>query len=164
MSFGMLQDEEILICDSVASGHSTNCITGVSNQRESGSASIDHTGGAVRATKTIDLPGTFVTITEASNQRESGSASIRHTGKAVRATNTIDLSGTFVTQDGNQGKEERVTNIDEESVSFGCKKSIDCELKHEACLYLKMQQPHNQCEWRMSWINQGSDERQGLKY
>ena len=60
VSFDMLKDDEIWICDTGASSHSTNCITGASNQRDSGSASIGHAGQAVRATKTIDLSGTFV--------------------------------------------------------------------------------------------------------
>ena len=56
VSFEMLSDGEIWICDTGASCHSTNDITGASNQREYGSASIGYAGEAVRATKTIDLP------------------------------------------------------------------------------------------------------------
>ena len=62
VSFGILRDTKVWICDTGTSGHSINCINVASNQRGSGSASIGHVGEAAgRGKKTIDLPSTFVT-------------------------------------------------------------------------------------------------------
>ena len=46
--------------DSGASGHSTNCLDDAIEIRESGSASIGHSGSATKTSKTISIPGMFV--------------------------------------------------------------------------------------------------------
>ena len=55
----ILRDGDVWICDTGASSHSTNDNLGAANVKESGSASLGHTGSAVKATCTIDLPGQF---------------------------------------------------------------------------------------------------------
>ena len=59
-SLARLKAEDIWICDSGASNHSTWCKKGVRNEQETGSVSIGHTGTAVVVTSTIDVPGQFV--------------------------------------------------------------------------------------------------------
>ena len=60
-SFEMLYQNDIWICDTGASSHSTNKKTGAENEKESRSASLGHAGEALEATSTIDLPGQFMT-------------------------------------------------------------------------------------------------------
>ena len=59
-SFEILYQNDIWICDTGASSHSTPYRLGARNERASGSASLGHAGEAVKATSTIDLPGQFV--------------------------------------------------------------------------------------------------------
>ena len=59
-SFKILYQNDIWICDTGASSHSTPYRLGARNKRASGSASLGHAGEAVKATSTIDLPGQFV--------------------------------------------------------------------------------------------------------
>lgn len=61
MCFEILYESDIWIGDSGASSHSTNNKTGAVNERLFGSASLGHTGEAVKATSTIDVSGQFVT-------------------------------------------------------------------------------------------------------
>jgi hypothetical protein len=61
MCFEMLYESDIWIDDSGTSSHSTNYKTGAVNERQFGSASLGHTGEAVKATSTIDVLGQFVT-------------------------------------------------------------------------------------------------------
>ena len=59
-TFDILYKSDVWICDTGASSHSTNNYTGATNERECGSSSLGHMGSAVKASKTIDLPGQFV--------------------------------------------------------------------------------------------------------
>ena len=61
MSFVVLQQTDIWICDTGASSHSTKNSSGRQNVKVMGSASLGHTGETLKATKTIDLPGQYVT-------------------------------------------------------------------------------------------------------
>ena len=63
-SFGVLQQTDVWICDTGASSHSTNSSSGGQNVKDTGSASLGHAGQALKATKTIDLPGQYVTKDE----------------------------------------------------------------------------------------------------
>ena len=56
-SFKILQQKDIWICDTGASSHSTNSSSDAQNAKDTGSASLGHAGHALKATKTIDLPG-----------------------------------------------------------------------------------------------------------
>ena len=56
----LLKRNDIWICDTGATQHSTFSRLGAVNDRESGSASLGHSGEAVKAQRTIDLPGMFV--------------------------------------------------------------------------------------------------------
>ena len=58
--FEILYQNHIWICDTGARSHSTPYRLGARNIRDSGSASLGHTGEAVKATNTIDIPGQFV--------------------------------------------------------------------------------------------------------
>ena len=58
--FELLTQEDIWICDSGASSHSTRTKKGATNLRNKKSSSLGHTGSAVAAEMTIDVPGTFV--------------------------------------------------------------------------------------------------------
>ena len=60
-SFAVLQQTDIWICDTGASSHSTNNSSGGQNVKDTGSVSLGHAGEALKATKTIDLPGQYVT-------------------------------------------------------------------------------------------------------
>ena len=60
MKFALLKSKEMWIMDSGASGHSTNCLDGATEIRESGSESIGHSGSATKTSKTISIPGMFV--------------------------------------------------------------------------------------------------------
>ena len=59
-SFDTLFNGDIWICNTRASSHSTNKLSGAKNVQDSGTPSLGHTGAAVKATKIIDLPGQFV--------------------------------------------------------------------------------------------------------
>ena len=59
-SLARLKAEDIWICDSGASNHSTWSKKGARNEKETGSVSIGHTDTAVTATSTIDVPGQFM--------------------------------------------------------------------------------------------------------
>ena len=59
-TFEILYEDDVWICDTGASSHSTNNKSGARNEKTSGSASLGHTGEAVKATSTIDLPGQFM--------------------------------------------------------------------------------------------------------
>ena len=48
MDFALLKSKEVWIMDSGASGHSTNCLDGATEIRESGSESIGHSGSATK--------------------------------------------------------------------------------------------------------------------
>ena len=61
VSFELLKQEDIWICDTGASTHSTYNKGGATNERQTGSASLGHAGTAVKAESTIDIPGRFVT-------------------------------------------------------------------------------------------------------
>ena len=56
-----LKAKDIWICDSGASNHSTWSNRGARNKRVANSVSIGHTGVAVAATFTIDVPSHFMT-------------------------------------------------------------------------------------------------------
>ena len=58
--FSVLQQPDVWICDSGASCHTTNNLNGAVNKRRGGSSSVGHTGGAVTAEWTVDIPGRFV--------------------------------------------------------------------------------------------------------
>ena len=60
-SFEMLSQQDIWICDTGASSHSTNDKSGATNEKNTGSASLGHAGQALKATMTIDLAGRYVT-------------------------------------------------------------------------------------------------------
>ena len=60
-SFAVLQQPDIWICDTGASSHSTNNSNGGKNVKDTRSASLGHAGEALKATKTIDLSGQYVT-------------------------------------------------------------------------------------------------------
>ena len=60
-SFEIRYESDIWICDTGASSHSTNDATGAKNIQDSGSPCLGHTGEAMKAVKTIDVPGQFVT-------------------------------------------------------------------------------------------------------
>ena len=60
-SFAVLQQTDIWICDNGTSSHSTNNSYGGQNVKDTGSASLGHAGEALKATKTIDLPGKYAT-------------------------------------------------------------------------------------------------------
>mmetsp|Transcript_12683 Transcript_12683/g.27426 ORF Transcript_12683/g.27426 Transcript_12683/m.27426 type:complete len:127 (-) Transcript_12683:424-804(-) len=59
-SFEILYQNNIWICDTVATSHLTPYRLGTRNIRDSGSASLGHAGEAMKATNTIDLSGQFV--------------------------------------------------------------------------------------------------------
>ena len=61
MSFKILYESDICISDTGASSHSTNDATEAKNVWDSGSPRLGHTGEAIKAAKTIDVPGQFVT-------------------------------------------------------------------------------------------------------
>lgn len=56
----ILCESDVWICDTGASSRSTNNNPGASNVKELGSASLGHTGSAVKATSTIDVTGKFM--------------------------------------------------------------------------------------------------------
>ena len=60
-SLEMLSQPDIWICNMGASSHSTNGRSGTKNERNTESASLGHTGQALNATMTIDIPGQYVT-------------------------------------------------------------------------------------------------------
>ena len=60
ISFELLGESDIWICDTGASSHSCGDNSGAINVRESGSTSLGHAGAAVQATHTFDLLGMFV--------------------------------------------------------------------------------------------------------
>ena len=59
-SFDILSEDDIWICDTGASSHSTHNKSGATNVRASGSTSLGHTGDALQATSTFDLAGMFL--------------------------------------------------------------------------------------------------------
>ncbi len=61
MCFEILYESDIWIGNSGNSSHSTNNKTGTVSESLFGSASLGHTGEAVKATGTIDVSGQFVT-------------------------------------------------------------------------------------------------------
>lgn len=56
----LLSQLGIWICDTGASCHSTYSPVGATNIRNSGISTVGHVGQAVATTKTIDIPGRFV--------------------------------------------------------------------------------------------------------
>ena len=60
-SFEILYESDIWISDTGASSHLTKDATGAKNIQDSGSPSLGHTNEAMKAVKTIDVPGQFVT-------------------------------------------------------------------------------------------------------
>ena len=60
-SFKTLYESNIWICDTGASSHSTNDATRAKDIQASGTPSLGHTGEAMNAVKTIDVPGQFGT-------------------------------------------------------------------------------------------------------
>jgi hypothetical protein len=56
----LLSQLDIWICDTGASCHSTYSPVGAINIRNSGISTVGHVGQAVATTKTIDIPGRFV--------------------------------------------------------------------------------------------------------
>ena len=56
----ILSENDIWICDSGASSHSTKLEVGARNKKESSSTSVGHTGPAIKATSSIDVPGRFL--------------------------------------------------------------------------------------------------------
>ena len=59
-SFDVLFEEDVFICDSRASNHSSKSKVGARNERPTNSSSLGHAGEAVEAECTIDLAGQFV--------------------------------------------------------------------------------------------------------
>lgn len=59
-SFDVLFEEDVFICDSGASNHSSKSKVGARNERPTNSSSLGHAGEAVEAECTIDLAGQFV--------------------------------------------------------------------------------------------------------
>ena len=58
--FELLGQEDIWICNTGASSNVTRSKKGAQNIRQHGSASMGHTGKAMEAALTIDIPGQFV--------------------------------------------------------------------------------------------------------
>ena len=56
----ILREADIWICNSGASGHSSNSDAGARNKRETTSTSLGHVGQAVKATSSFDVPGCFL--------------------------------------------------------------------------------------------------------
>ena len=56
----IFREADSWICDSGASGHSSNSDAGARSKRETTSASLGHVGQAVKATSSIDVPGCFL--------------------------------------------------------------------------------------------------------
>ena len=61
VSFELLKQTDMWICDTGASTHSSYNKEGATNERQTGSASLGHVGTAVNAECTVDVPGRFVT-------------------------------------------------------------------------------------------------------
>ena len=59
-SFELLYSDDIWICDTGASSHSSKSNSGAKNVRSNGSQSLGHSGKAVEAISTMDLPGQFI--------------------------------------------------------------------------------------------------------
>ena len=59
-SFELLYSDDIWICDTGASSHSSKSNNGAKNVKANGSQSLGHSGKAVEALNTIHLPGQFV--------------------------------------------------------------------------------------------------------
>ena len=59
-SFELLYSDDIWICDTGASSHSSKSNNGAKNVKANGSQSLGHAGKAVEATNTMDLPGQFI--------------------------------------------------------------------------------------------------------
>ena len=60
MTMGILSEDDIWICDSGASSHSTKSEKGARNKKGTFSTSVGHTGPAIKATSSIDVPGRFL--------------------------------------------------------------------------------------------------------
>ena len=58
--FDLLKEPDIWICDTGASCHSTNSLQGATNIRNSGISTVGHAGVPITTTKTINIPGKFV--------------------------------------------------------------------------------------------------------
>ena len=59
-SFELLYSDDIWICDTGASSHSSKSNSGAKNVRSNGSQSLGHSGKAVEAISTMNLPGQFI--------------------------------------------------------------------------------------------------------
>lgn len=59
-TFEVLKEPDIWICDTGASCHSTYSLLGATNIRSSGVSTVGHTGEPITTTKTINIPGRFV--------------------------------------------------------------------------------------------------------
>ena len=60
MTMDILSEDDIWICDSGASSHSTKSEVGARNKKDTLSTSVGHTGPAIKATSSIDVPGRFL--------------------------------------------------------------------------------------------------------
>ena len=59
-SIDILQEDDVWICDTGASSHSSKSDKGVRSVKESNSTSVGHAGSVVKATSTIEVPGRFL--------------------------------------------------------------------------------------------------------
>ena len=59
-SFELLYSDDIWICDTGASSHSSKSNSGAKNVKQNGSQSLGHSGKAVEAISTMNLPGQFI--------------------------------------------------------------------------------------------------------
>ena len=59
-SFELLYSDDIWICSTGASSHSSKSNSGAKNVKANGSQSLRHSGKAVEAISTMDLPGQFI--------------------------------------------------------------------------------------------------------
>ena len=55
-SFEILHEDDVWICDTGASSHSTKSLKGAINVRKEGAVSLGFAGKPVQATSTIDVP------------------------------------------------------------------------------------------------------------
>ena len=60
MTMDILSEDDIWICDSGASSHSTKSEKGARNKKDTSSTSVGHAGPAIKATSSIDVPGRFL--------------------------------------------------------------------------------------------------------
>ena len=59
-SIDILQEDDVWICDTGASSHSSKSKKGARSVKDTNSTSVGHAGPAVKATSTIEVPGRFL--------------------------------------------------------------------------------------------------------